>query len=577
MDKFYKANLKIVSAQNKEVLPKPKQFKYLSFLLDLREKTILKILIILLIISSIFFIYKGFTLLNEIPVNGGIYTEGVIGRIQYLNPVLESSNNIDIDIDSLIYPKLFRFNNRTLQNELVDSYTISDDKKTYDIKIKNNIYWDDGENLTADDIIFTLNLIENPSFRSPLYPDFKNVKIEKINDYDFKLEIEKPYSSLISNLTFGILPKHIWEDINYIEFPLSEFNLKPIGAGPYKFKSISKSKEGLIRSYTLQRNDNYFGKKPYIDEITFKFVNDEDELMANLQEKKIDGANYISYNNTLSLKNKPYNFYHLYLPQYQALFINQNLNPLLKEKYIREAIYYGINKDEIIEKVYNGNAQKVESPFLEGMPGFDPNFKNYQFNPQKAVELLETNGWKRNPETQMMEKDGKQLSISITAVANPDNEKYLSILQKQLNDLGINVDTELIDGKLIKDDIIKPRNYDLLLYGELLGNDSDIYAFWHSSQADNPGLNLAQYKNSDVDKAIEQARETLDPEEKQKLYSTIAQKIKDDVPAIFLINPSYTYTLSDKIKGFKSQNLISPSDRFENISDWYIKTRKKIF
>ena len=113
-----------------------------------------------------------------------------------------------------------------MQNELVDSYTISDDKKTYDIKIKNNIYWDDGENLTADDIIFTLNLIENPSFRSPLYPDFKNVKIEKINDYEFKLEIEKPYSSLISNLTFGILPKHIWEDINYIEFPLSEFNLK---------------------------------------------------------------------------------------------------------------------------------------------------------------------------------------------------------------------------------------------------------------------------------------------------------------------------------------------------------------
>lgn len=577
MNKFYKANLKIVSKHNKEILPKPKQFKYLSFLLNFKEKTALKILILLCIISSIFFMYKGFQLINEVPVNGGTYTEGIIGKIQYLNPILESSNNVDIDLDKLIYSGLFKFNNRILQNELVDSYSISDDKKIYTFKIKNNVYWHDGEKLTADDIVFTFNLIKNPSFRSPLYLDFKNVKVEKIGDYEFKLEIEKPYSSLTSNLTFGILPKHIWEDINYVEFPLSEFNLKPIGSGPYQFKSISKSKEGFIRSYTLEKNSSYFSKKPYINEIVFKFLNDEDELLANLQEKKVDGANYISYNNTKELGNKSYNFYHLYLPQYQAIFINQNLNPLLKEKYIREAIYHGINKADIIKKVYNGNAQIVEGPFLEGMLGYDENFKNYEFNPQKAVELLESNGWKRNSETQMMEKDGNGLSLSITSVENADNEQMVSIIKDQLTELGISVDTELVDSKLIKDDVIKTRNYDLLLYGELLGNDSDVYAFWHSSQINNPGLNLSQYKNTDVDKAIEQARETNDNQEKQKLYSTISEKIKEDVPAIFIANPAYTYAVSNKIKGFKEKNIISPSDRFENIQDWYIKTRKKIF
>lgn len=577
MNKFYKANLKIVSKHNKKFLPKAKQFKYLSFLLNFKEKIILKLLIILSIISSIFFIYKGINLIKEAPVNGGTYTEGVIGRIQYLNPILESSNNVDIDINKLIYSRLFKFNNRVLNNDIVDSYAISDDKKNYTFKIKEGIYWHDGEKLTVDDILFTFSLIKNPSFRSPLYLNFKTIKTEKISDYEFKLEIEKPYSSLISNLTFGILPKHIWEDINYINFPLSEFNLKPIGSGQYKFKSISKSKEGYIRSYTLEKNDNYFGKKPYINEVIFKFLNDEDEVIANLQEKKIDGANYISYNNLHALDGKPYNFYHLYLPQYQAIFINQNLNALLKEKYIRETLYYGINKEEIIKTVYNNNAQSVESPFLEGMIGYNEGFKNYQFNPQKAVELLETNGWKRNSETQMMEKNGNKFELTITSVENSDNEKLVSIIQKQLNDLGIVVKTELVDSKLIKDDVIKTRNYDLLLYGELLGNDSDIYAFWHSSQSANPGLNLSQYSNSAVDKAIESARETNDEKEKEKLYFSISEKMKEDIPAIFLINPSYTYTISNKIKGFNVKNIVSPSDRFDNLEDWYIKTRKKIF
>lgn len=577
MNKFYKANLKIVSQHNKELLPKPKQLKYLSFLLNFREKTMLKVLISLSIISSIFFIYKGIELIKEVPVNGGTYTEGVIGKIQYLNPILESSNNVDIDIDKLIYSRLFKFNNRILENDIVDSYAISDDKKTYTFKIKENIYWHDGEKLTVDDVLFTLNLIKNPSFRSPLYLNFKSIKIEKISDYEFKLEIERPYSSITSNLTFGILPKHIWEDINYIEFPLSEFNLKPIGSGPYKFKSISKSKEGYIRSYTVEKNSNYFSKKPYISEVVFKFLNDEDEVIANLQEKKIDGANYISYNNIDSLKEKSYNFYHLFLPQYQAIFINQNLNTILKDKYIREVLYYGINKEDIIKEVYNNNAQNVESPFLEGMVGYNENFKNYSFNPQKAIELLETNGWKRNSETQMMEKESSQLELTITSVENADNEKLVSMIKKQLNDLGIVIKTELIDSKLIKEDIIKTRNYDLLLYGELLGSDSDIYAFWHSSQINNPGLNLSQYKNTDVDKAIEDARETNDTTEKEKLYFSISEKIKEDIPAIFLINPSYTYTISNKVKGFNEKNIVSPSDRFENIENWYIKTRKKIF
>lgn len=577
MNKFYKANIKIVSKQNKKLLPKSKQFKYLSFLLNFREKLVLKLLILLVLITSGFFIYKGLSLINEIPVNGGSYTEGIVGKIKYLNPVLASSNNVDMDIDQLIYSGLFKFNNRTLENDIVESYTVSDDQKTYTFKIKPNVFWHDGKALTTEDILYTVNLIKNPSFRSPLYLNLKTVKIEKTNDLEFKMELEKPSSPFLSTLTFGILPKHIWEDINYIEFPLSEFNLKPIGSGPYKFKSISKSKQGVIKSYTVEKNTKYFEKEAYINEITFKFLNDEDEIVTAMQDKKIDGANYISYNNLSLLNNKSFNFYPLYLPQYEAIFINQSLNDLLKEKYIRQVLYYGINKSEIIDKVYDGNAENVESPFLKDMIGYNADFKNYEFNPQKALEILAENGWKRNPTTTLMEKDGKTIEFTITAIDNADSEELTEILKTQFYNLGISIKIDLIDEQLIKEDIIKTRNYDLLLYGEVVGADPDIYAFWHSSQIKNPGLNLSMYSNSTVDTEIEKARQTNNEDERKKSYLRISEQIKEDVPAIFLVNPAYNYVVSDKVKGVNEKNITSASNRFENIENWYIKTRKKIF
>ena len=577
MNKFYKANLKIVSKQNKSLFPKSKQLKYLSFLLNFKEKLILKFLVLLILASFSFFIYKALSLIKEIPIPGGSYTEAIVGKIKYLNPVLASSNNVDMDINKLIYSGLFKFNKRALENELISSYTISADQKIYTFKLKNNIKWHDEQNFTSNDVIFTFNLIKNPSFRSPLYLTFRNIKIDKINDYEFKIELEKPYSPFLSSLTFGILPKHIWENVNYIEFPLSEFNLKPTGTGPYKFKSITKTKQGVIRSYTLERNDNYFVKKPYIDEVTFKLLSDEDELSTAIEEKRVDGANYISYNESQTLKDKQYNSYYLYLPQYTAIFINQNLNDLLKEKYIRQALYYGIDKNEIINKIYDGNARPMESPFLQDMIGFNKDFKNYEFNPKRASEIFLENGWKRNEKTSMLEKDGKALELTITSVNNADNQALTDLLKTQFYNLGINLKIDLIDGKLIKEDTIKTRNYDLLLYGEMIGGDSDIYSFWHSSQSTNPGLNLSMYKNDTVDTEIVKARQTNIEAERKTSYTIVSEKMKEDIPAIFLVNPAYTFIMSNKIKGFNENSIVSPADRFSNIYDWYIKTRKKLF
>lgn len=577
MDKFYKTNLKLVSQKNKKKIPNLKQFKYISLFLNYKEKIFIRIFILLIILSSGYFMFRGYQKIGSTPTYGGNYTEGIIGQIQYLNPLLSLSNDVDSDINKLIYNSLFEHKKRTLEPSLVDSFTISEDQKTYSFKLKNYVYWHDGNKLTSEDIIYTIKTIQNPNFKSPLYVTLKDVSTTKIDDLNFTLTLLDTYSPFLDSLTFGILPKHIWQDISFTQFPLSEYNLKPVGTGPYKFKTLSKSKEGFIKSYTLESNDNYFKKKPYIKELTFKFLSDTQEAIETIQDKKINGVSFLNQNELEELSSKNISINTFTLPQYTALFFNSSLNPLLKENYIRKALTIGTNKNEIIKNIFNNNAEKVETIFPKNMTGYSKDFKDYDFNPANAVELLENNDWERDKETGIMIKNEQKLEFTITTVSTNDNQLIAKEIQNQWEKLGIKLNINYIDQSSIKEDIIKPRNYEILLYGEILGGSSDPFAFWHSSQIKNPGLNLALYNNKEVDNAIEKARKTNDKEEIQDLYKFIQEKIKDDIPSIFLFNQHYNYITTKDIKIINEKEITTPSERFNNIENWYIKTKKKLF
>ncbi len=577
MDKFYKTNLKLVSQKNKNKIPSLKQFKYLSLFLNLKEKVFLRIFIVLIIICSGYFLIKGYQHIDSIPAYGGSYTEGIIGQIQYLNPLLSLSNSVDTDINTLIYNSLFEYDKRVLTPSLVSSYTISDDQKTYTFKLKDNIYWHDGTKLTSDDVIFTMKTAQDPNYKSPLFVTFKDVKATKIDDLDFSFTLADVYSPFLNSLTFGILPKHIWQDISYTQFPLSEYNLKPIGTGPYKFKTLSKSKEGFIQSYTVESNNGYFKKKPYISEVTFKFLADTQEAIDAIKDKKVNGINFLNQNEIKSLNTKNININNFNLPQYTALFFNSSLNSLLKDTYIRKALTIGTDKDAIINNVFGGNAEKVETIFFKNMIGYDPSFKDYDFNPSSAVDLLESNGWKRDPITGIMANGDKKLEFTLTAVSNTDSQLVAEEIKKQWEKLGIKLNIQYTDQDSVKEDVLKPRNYEILLYGEILGGSSDPFPFWHSSQIENPGLNLSLYNNKEVDQAIEKARKTTNKDDIQDLYKFVQQKIKDDMPAIFLFNPNYNYITTKDAHIVNDKEITTPSERFNNIQDWYIKTTKKIF
>lgn len=557
--------------------PSPRQLRYLPRVLSKQEKIILLGLLALFLISGIVLgirFYLGHT--KEVPVSGGEYVEGLVGNPAYINPILAPSNDTDMDISRLVFSGLFEYNEqRELVPDLAESYELSEDQKTYTIHLKNNIKWHDGQPFSSEDVLLTIEAIQNQEIKSPLALNLRGVTAEAPDGSTIILTLTEPFAPFLNSLTFGILPYHIWSDIQPVSFHLAETNLKPIGTGPYKFNSLKKDRSGNIKSYELIRNPDYYQRPAYIEKIRFVFYPDLESLIEAGRDKKVEGLGYVPKESKEFLsKNKEIVSHLLHLPQYTAVFLNQK-NQLLKNLDIKQALAYAINKPEIIEQVLKGEGEPIHAPILPGFIGYNPEVKKYEFEPTKAIETLDKAGWALDEESGMRKKDGQELRFTLTTIDQPDFVATANLLKDYWQKIGVGVELRIIDGSRIEKYVIKPRDYEALLVGEIVGTDPDPYSFWHSSQGRDPGLNLSVYVNKDVDQLLEEARKTTDLEQRQMKYLHFQNILADELPALFLYNPTYTYGLNANIKGFNLNRITIPSDRFTNIENWYIKTKRE--
>ncbi len=568
---------------NKEDKKKKIRLKYLSHVLTKQEKVIILFLFCAALASSSFIFFNIYARHVDIkPDFGGNFVEGIVGRPQYINPLLSSANDVDMDLAGLIFSGLMKYDsNQELAPDIAESYEVSEDNKNYTFKLKQNIKWHDGEPLNADDVVFTVQTIKNPDFQSSYLPNFENVAIKKIDDYTvtFTLTGEALSPFLKESTTFGIIPKHIWEDVSPNKSLLSEYNLNPIGSGPFKFKEFKKDKRsGIIASYTLERYQEYFAGSPYIDNITFKFYDDYSELINALNKEEIDNISFIPSEEIENIKPEVKNqlfFYNLRLPRYYALFFNQPKNDLLGSKEIRQALAYGTNKQEIIEAVFGGQGVEIDSPILENFLGYNPEIKKYEYNKDKAGELLHKFGFNKINKEGIREKDGKALELTITTTNQKEFSELSDILKKQWKEIGINVKIKALDPTELQTDYLRSRNYEILLYGQLLGHDPDPYPFWHSSQRNDPGLNLTSFKDKTADDLLETARKTNKAEERQTKYIHFQNIMAEELPALFICSPTYPYGLNKKIRGVELDFITIPSDRFTDIKNWFVEINRR--
>ena len=462
---------KIIGQIRGSKFPNWKQFKRLPKALSSQESLLMKILIGLILICLIFLFYTNYLQkLVSVPKSGGEFSEGLIGSPLYINPILAQSYiDADLDLSNLIFSGLLKYDEKLeLVPDLAVKYEISDDQKTYTFYLKNNIKWHDGEKFNASDIVFTIAKIQDPDFKSPLYQSFIGVKAEKVDDDVVKFTLSEPYAGFLNLMTVGIIPQHLWSDIPSINARLAIYNQKPIGTGPYKFKSFVKEKSGVIKIYTLEKNKDYYDKVPYIDKIIFKFYPDYESAIEALNNKEIQNLSFLpkEYLKKFATKREA-NLYNFDLSEYTAVFFNQKNNEFLKDKNVREALSYAIDKSKIIDDVLQNQGQIIDGPILPGYLGYNYQIKKYPFDQRKALEILSNDGWTAQGE--FLKKKDQELKITLTTVEQTENIKTAELIKEFWTSIGVNVDLQIIPKDNIEKEIINPRNYQALLYGEIVG------------------------------------------------------------------------------------------------------------
>lgn len=533
-------------------------------------------LILISFLALSFWVGKIFlSVTKEVPDFGGVYSEGIIGQPSFINPVLSQSNEVDAALSNIIYSGLLKNDkDGQLINDLTEKYEISQDNKEYTFYIKKGVKWHDGLELTANDVIFTINTLTNPLFKSSLRQDWQGVKIEKIDDYTVKFILENPYFGFLENLTLGILPEHIWKNIDHEKFHLVKYNLEPIGTGPYKYASHHKDSDGNILDYKIIAFEEYFGESAYIGEVNFSFYSNEQFLVDAYNSKKISGiSNISSQNGNLDIFRKNTSLYEIKIPWSFSVFFNRNKSVALANKEVRTALDLSTDKQQVISDALRGKAVTLEAPFFAGTDEFNANLERNNFNIEKANKVLDEAKWEKGSDG-IRSKDGVKMEFRLLTVDSPDLVKIAEILKGQWEKIGAIVHVESFDFSDIQQNYIKPREYDAILVGQDSSFSVDPYSFWHSSQKKDPGLNLALFDDGEADKLIEEARAEVNKQERVNKYYKFQEIIKDQVPAVFLFSPYYLYVVDSKVKGVEIERINSSQFRFSNINKWYIKTKR---
>jgi len=521
--------------------------------------------------------YYHFTV--AVPTNGGTHQEGIIGAPRLINPLLSLTSDADRDLSALIFSGLYRYNGAgKLVPDLAESLPeTTSDGLSSSVTIRQDAMWHDGLPVTADDIVFTVTTAQNSDYGIPLSirANWIGVTVEKISDRVVIFHLKSKYAQFPNILTLGLLPKHLWSDIKPSNFSLSELNLKPIGSGPYKFSSVVKDDLGRIVTYKLTAWDKFYSGRPHIDTLKFSFYGSEDELIRAFNSGKIDSigsisgarARDITYPGRITLEQ-------LKMPRYFALFFNQNQSKPLADKNVRLALNYGTDRVAIINKGMDGNAFLINSPMMGGVLDINSNVRSYDYDLEKAKSVLTAGGWIKNDQGLLSRGKDNVLEIKITTSQWSELGAVAQEVKTQWEKLGIKVTIEALPISQLQQ-VIKDRNYQILLFGEIMSIDPDPFSTWHSSQRQEPGLNLALYKNDTTDRLMEEARVTLNPLERMQKYDDFQKILLEDIPAVFLYSPHYLYGLSDDVHGFTTELISTPEGRFTGITTWYIDTERQ--
>ena len=510
--------------------------------LSAKEITALIIISVIVLVSSV--LYVGYIIQTQtiaVPTRGGAWREGIVGQPVFINPII-SSNEVDHDISRLIFDNL---------DGLSTSIKPSTDLREWTVRLKEDLIWSNGERITSNDIVFTFDTILNPEARSPFFANFSGATIQRVSELEVKFTLPSAYVFFEDTLrNMHIIPKHIFENIPPANFGLSSYAREPVGSGPYKFHSYQQENNGFINQYSLTINRNYHGKLPYIRTFIFNFYTDEDSLIEAFNNGDIDGFP-LSDPSLLSQVSVIKSTHSIPSARYYAVFLNTGLVPQFRNLDIRNAMSTTVPRSAIISDIFKGFAKPSFGPATDKAPVQDDTPK--QQNTDMPLAGLEF-----------------RLTVPNIAPLSVMAEKLKTTWEAEGAVIHIN-SLRLVDIQ----ESIRNRDYDALLFGNILNIQEDLYSFWHSSRRFYPGLNLALFNNREADGIMKNIRSEPDKETRTALLQKLSSIITEDIGAIFTVFPDYLYIASPRLKGFTAKTAVTFADRFNNVTNWYVQTHRK--
>jgi peptide/nickel transport system substrate-binding protein len=496
------------------------------------------------------------------PVYGGSLTEGDVGAPRFVNPLLALSDT-DQDLTALTYAGLMGEGpNGTLVPVLAQSYIVSPDGLTYQFTLRPNIKFSDGSPITADDVVFTVQKAQDLALKSPQYGNWSDVQATAVDPHTVQFTLAAPYAPFLYDTTLGILPQHLWQNVTDDEFPFSDLETLPVGDGPFVATNVTRDSNGDITNYDLTANPNYALGRPYLDSMHFVFYADQTSLQTAFTKGAVESAYGVVGKNVLTA---PYS-------RIFAIFFNPNYSAFTKVG-VREALSDAIDRGTIVNKLLGGYGTALTGPIPPGS-GIDVSVatQDEADNLTDATSLLTKAGWTRASDGTWVNASGQPLSIELTTSNVPELKVLAQEVQSDWKQLGVQTTIQYDEPGNLTQNVIRPRSYQALLFGMVVGKGDDLYDFWDSKEKADPGLNITSYSNPAVDALLTKLRSETDPGQRAQDLATLNQDISADYPAAFIEAPDFVYSVPNNLKGVILPQITAPSDRFATVATWYRRT-----
>ncbi|RJQ36668.1 peptide ABC transporter substrate-binding protein [Candidatus Parcubacteria bacterium] len=562
-----------------------RQWLYLPRLFPRRERIFIVVLVLIAISSaSALSARVVWRVTVPQPAVGGTLREGALQEPRFINPIYASSDT-DRALAALVFSQLVRYNPAgEIEMDLAEDVVVASDGKAYTVNLRRGVQWHDGEDFTADDVLYTIRTIQDPGYQSPLRANWQGVTAEKLNDYTVRFSLRQPYAPFMENLAVGIVPAHLWERIPRDGAPLSDLNLKPVGTGPYQFDKFTRREDGVITLVALKRYKNHHRGSPFVKEIRFSFYPSEERMVAAYRRGEIDALPVATPDAIAALAELDAEIHEMNIPKVFGVFLNASTQPILGKRTLREALSHAIDRERIIRETTNGG-QAIGSALPPGTIGFRDDLKPAAYDPDLARELIAQDGWKDADEDGVLERSEtdanrrkvtRKLEVIITTADTPELAGAANLIAEMWRAVGVKTEVRALATANLEADVIRPRSYEILIFGEAFSHEPDPYAFWHTSQLKDPGLNIALYSNPTVDNLLAEARGLADRDARAERYRQFQKIVSDEIGAIFLYSPRTYYAIRQSTNGVQLTAVALPEDRFADIHRWYQDTRRAL-